>query len=170
MSLLGGYRFQGDVIALKVAYVSGNGVNRSHSVFAGKRDIKMSDSQRPSLVRLGDTDLTLASNAEDIRGHEVVDRDGKDLGTIDALMVDERDRKIRFLHVAAHGSRGDGEKRYLIPVDAVLEIEEGEVHVDETRERILAGPTYDASMASRPDYWEHSYQYYGIAPFWNLNP
>lgn len=130
----------------------------------------MTDSRRPNLVKLGDTDLALADGAEDIRGRDVIDRDGNEIGTVDALMLDDRERQVRFLHVAAGGVRGIGEEPLLIPVDVVTAIHADHVHVDLERERLLEGPRYDPRLVERPDYWEHSYQYFGIAPFWNLNP
>ena len=130
----------------------------------------MTDKQRPDLVRLGDTDLTLAPGAEDIRGRKLLDKDGNEIGTIDALMLDQGEQKIRFLHVSAGGFLGIGDETLLIPVDAVTEIHDDHVHVDQTRDRIVEGPRYDPALVESPDYWEKSYQYYGIAPFWNINP
>lgn len=130
----------------------------------------MTDNPRPELVRLGDTDFTLASRSEDIRGREVLDKDGNEIGTIDALMVDEVEREVRFLHVSAGGFLGIGDATFLIPVDAITQVHDDHVHVDQTRDRIVEGPRYDPALAEHPDYWENSYQYYGIAPFWNLNP
>ena len=130
----------------------------------------MTDKRHPDLVRLGDTDLTLDSGSEDIRGRKLLDRDGDEIGTIDALMLDQGEQKIRFLHVTAGGFLGIGDETFLIPVDAITQIDDDHVHVDQTRDRIVEGPRYDPALAESPDYWEKSYQYYGIAPFWNINP
>jgi sporulation protein YlmC with PRC-barrel domain len=126
----------------------------------------MTDQKHPTLIKLGDTELTVANPAEDIRGHTVVDQSGEDIGTVDGLMIDDAERKVRFLHVAAGGFLGIGEKTFLIPVDAISRIEDDQVRVDQTRERITGGPSYNPDLAKQEDYWENSYGYYGYVPFW----
>lgn len=126
----------------------------------------MTDQKHPTLTKLGDTDLTVADAAEDIRGHTVIDQSGEDIGTVDGLMIDDAERKVRFLHVAAGGFLGIGEKTFLIPVDAISSIEDEQVRVDQTRERIVSGPAYDPDIATQPNSFEDSYGYYGYMPFW----
>lgn len=126
----------------------------------------MSERTQSRPIKLGDTELTVADPAEDIRGHTVVDQAGEEIGTVDGLMIDDDERKVRFLHVAAGGFLGIGEKTFLIPVDAIARIDDDQVRVDQTRDRIVGGPTYDPALAEQPDYWENSYGYYGYAPYW----
>ncbi len=118
------------------------------------------------MTKLGDAELTVADPAEDIRGHTVIDQAGKDIGTVDGLMIDDAERKVRFLQVAAGGFLGIGEKTFLIPVDAISGITDDKVRVDQTRERIVGGPAYDPDLAKQADSFESSYGYYGYAPFW----
>jgi len=73
----------------------------------------------PQLVRLRDTDQTVSSSDEDIRGRMAKDKDGRDLGTIEGLLIDEAERKVRFMEVASGGFLGLGESKSLIPVDAI---------------------------------------------------
>jgi len=126
----------------------------------------MTDRKQPTLIKLGDTDLTVADVAEDLRGHTVVDQQGEDIGHVEGLMIDEDERKVRFLQVTAGGFLGIGEKTFLIPVDAISRIDGDHVHVDRTREHITGGPSYDPGLAEQADYWETSYGYYGYTPFW----
>jgi hypothetical protein len=51
--------------------------------------------------RLGESDRTVASLAEDIGGRKVSDRDGDDLGDVDDLVLAERERRISFVRVSA---------------------------------------------------------------------
>ncbi|MGI8485269.1 MAG: PRC-barrel domain-containing protein, partial [Thermomicrobiales bacterium] len=90
----------------------------------------MSDINKESLVKLGDTDLTVANPAEDIRGRKVVDKNGDDIGDVDALMIDTDEAKVRFIQIGAGGFLGIGEKHFLIPVDAITSINDDTVHVD----------------------------------------
>lgn len=127
----------------------------------------MTDQTQPTLVKLGDTDLIIADPAEDIRGHTVIDRSGEDIGSVDGLLVDDEERKVRFLQVAAGGFLGIGETTFLIPVDAVSSIEDDKVRVDQTRDRIVGGPPYDPELAELPEnYYADTYGYYGYLPFW----
>src|SRR5215208_8048774 len=90
------------------------------------------------LVKLGDSDLTIANPSEDIRGFKVVDQQGEKIGHVDGLMIDSDERKVRFMEVAAGGFLGMGEKTFLVPVDAISRIEDDQVYVSRTREH-LAG-------------------------------
>jgi len=55
------------------------------------------------LVRLSDTELTIANPAEDIRGRAVVDRDGEDIGEVEDLLIDAQEKRVRMLEVASGG-------------------------------------------------------------------
>ena len=97
----------------------------------------MSTMQQPVLVNLDDTDLTIADPSEDICGYKVSARDGDDIGKVEGLMIDGNDRKVRFLEVGAGGFLGIGERKFLIPVDAISRVEDDQVYVDRDRHRCL---------------------------------
>ncbi|MDQ3541744.1 MAG: PRC-barrel domain-containing protein [Chloroflexota bacterium] len=126
----------------------------------------MSDVPSHTMVKLGDTDQTVADPAEDIRGREVVDRNGEDIGKVDALMIDEDEGKVRFLQVKGGGFLGIGDETVLIPVDAITRIDEETVHVDQIRDLVAGGPRYDPDLAEQPTYWENASSYYGYGPYW----
>ncbi len=107
----------------------------------------MTSTNQPTLSKLGDTDFTVADPEEDIRGRKVVDRSGGEIGEVDALLIDDRETKVRFLRVAAGGFLGISERHFLIPVDAVTRIDDDHVHVDQTREHITGAPAYDPDLA-----------------------
>jgi len=119
-----------------------------------------------TLVKLGDTDLKLADPNEDVRGRKVVDRDGDDIGHVDGLLVDQRDNKVRFLQVAAGGFLGIGERKFLIPVDAVTSVLPNEVRIDQTRQHLIGAPAYDPTLVYKQDYYSNLYGYYGYPPYW----
>jgi len=124
----------------------------------------MTDAGPRTLVDLDDTDLTVASPADDIRGMSVVDRHGEDVGDVDGLLIDEGERRVRFLMVGSGGFLGIGKKKRLIPVDAITDIEDT-VHVDTTREHIAGSPDYDPDVVEKPTF-EPYYDYYDYPPFW----
>lgn len=119
------------------------------------------------LVKLGDIDQTIADKDEDIRGRHVVDKDGLKLGKIDALLVDDKERKIRFLEVETGGFLGIGERKSLIPIDAISTITEDEVHIDQTGSTVAAAPAYDPALV-KETVWADTYQYYGYVPYWGV--
>jgi sporulation protein YlmC with PRC-barrel domain len=114
---------------------------------------------------LSDTDLKIAEGNEDVRGRHVIDSNGEDIGTVDDLLIDNAERKVRFLRVGSGGFLGLGKTTSLIPVDAITRIDAKHVHVDTTRERVAESPPYNPQCMEE-SYWDHVYQHYGCAPYW----
>ncbi|MEU0315929.1 PRC-barrel domain-containing protein [Nocardioides sp. NPDC006273] len=125
----------------------------------------MVDNPEAGLVQLKDTDLTLASAKDDVRGSKVVDRNGDEVGDVDGLLIDESERRVRFLQVGSGGFLGIGEKKRLIPVDAVTAVD-NRVHLGTSREHVAGSAEYDPDLVQEPDYYGGLYEYYGYAPFW----
>ena len=119
-----------------------------------------------SLVRLDDTDLTIADPNEDIRGHKVVDQNGEEFGKVDGLLIDTDERKVRFMEVAAGGFLGLGEKTFLLPVDTVTGIDDDTVTIDRSHQYVTGAPAYDPRVTQKDTFWEETYGYYGYTPYW----
>ena len=120
-----------------------------------------------SLHTMKEDHLEFADPAEDIRGHKVLDKDGRHIGKVDGLVVDDDEHKVRFLKVATGGFLGLSQTRFLIPVDAITAIDDLDrlVQVDCSREHVAAGPGYD------PDLLNHVnavLDYYGTSPYWSV--
>ncbi|MCC3765100.1 PRC-barrel domain-containing protein [Glycomyces sp. TRM65418] len=128
----------------------------------------MNDDPTTTLVRLGDSDLTVANEAEDIRGRKVIDKNGDETGSVDGLLIDEPERKVRFLEIGSGGFLGLGKKQVLVPVDAVTRIDDEHVYINRDREEVASGPGYDPELMPEPDrpYYEGVYGYYGFMPYW----
>ncbi|PYI38699.1 PRC-barrel domain-containing protein [Arthrobacter psychrolactophilus] len=118
------------------------------------------------LLKLGDTDETIATPEEDIRNRHVKDRDGEDLGKISNLLVDESERKVRFIEIASGGFLGIGQDKTFIPVEAITSITGDEVRIDQTRERLSNAPAYDPELVRERDTYGSILDYYGYGPFW----
>ena len=127
----------------------------------------MTNEQQHILVDLDDSDLALSDPAEDLRGWLVVDRAGDEVGHVDGLLVDEGERRARFLQVGSGGFLGLGKKTRLIPTSAVVALEGDVVAVDTTRDLVASAPSYDPTLeeAPYPDYSRY-YAYYGLPTFW----
>jgi sporulation protein YlmC with PRC-barrel domain len=124
--------------------------------------------KKGALLKLSDTNLTLGDPEEDVRGRKAIDRDGEDIGTVEDLFVDDEENKVRFLQIGSGGFLGIGERKFLIPVDAITRIDADHVHVDQTREHVAGAPEYDPEVTPEPDYnyYEGVYGYYGYPTYW----
>ena len=128
----------------------------------------MTEEQPPGLVRLDDTDLTLARVEDDVRGMTVVSSDGEEIGKVHGLYVDAAERRVRLLDVEHGGLLGLGAEHRLIPVDAVVEVTDERVVIGRTRPEIASAPGYhpDLKEIEPLDNLDELYGYYGMTPFW----
>ncbi len=116
----------------------------------------------PELIRLRDEAMTVSSSDEDIRGRMVKDSDGQDLGKVDGLLIDAAEKKVRFMEVASGGFLGFGERKSLIPIEAITRITADEVHISHTRAHVAGAPPYDPDLAAEDaDYFFGLYPHYG---------
>lgn len=117
------------------------------------------------LVRLSDTNLTLADGAEDIRGLKVLDMSGEEWGSVNDLFIDEQERKVRFLEVSSGGFLGLGATKFLLPVEAISRIDVDAVHINQSLERVAGAPQYDPTLVEER-YVSDVYSHYGYPPYW----
>lgn len=118
-----------------------------------------------SILRLSDSGLTPASAEQDIRGRKVIDSDGRDVGVVDELMIDDAENKVRFLRVEAGGFLGIGGRKFLVPVDAIQKIDADRVQIGCSCEQLKDAPAYDPDLISEAEILK-LYGYYGMPPFW----
>jgi sporulation protein YlmC with PRC-barrel domain len=123
---------------------------------------------KASLIRLSDTDLILVKRSEDIRARDVLDMAGEELGEVDDLLIDEQERKVRFIEVASGGFLGLGATKFLIPVDAIRRVTEDAVYISQSRERVAGAPRYDPDFVDQR-YISDVYGHYGYPPYWGLD-
>ena len=124
----------------------------------------------PQFTRLRDTDQTISSSDEDIRGRMAQGRDDRDLGTIEGLLIDEGERKVRFMEVGSGGFLGLGESKSLIPVEAITHLEPDAVDIGHTRAHVAGAPICDPELVeTRLDYFFNLYPYYGYRPSFGLS-
>jgi sporulation protein YlmC with PRC-barrel domain len=128
----------------------------------------MSINTNSSLSKLSDTGQTVANADDDIRGRNVKAKDGSDLGTVDDLLIDDQERKVRFLRVEHGGFLGFGDTKSFIPVDAITRITKDDVFIDRSREQVAAAPRYDPDLVSQLGFYGDLYGHYGFVPFWGL--
>jgi sporulation protein YlmC with PRC-barrel domain len=103
------------------------------------------------LIRLGDSDFVPANSEDDLCGKGVLDAQGQRIGKVEDLYIDRQEREVRFLEVGAGGFMGIGEKRFLVPVEAVTKVAEGWVTIEPGRTEKVAGPApFDTKVAPPP--------------------
>jgi sporulation protein YlmC with PRC-barrel domain len=122
------------------------------------------------LIRLGDSDFVPANPEDDLCGKGVLDAQGQRIGKVEDLYIDSDEREVRFLEVGAGGVLGIGEKRFLVPVEAVTKVAEGWVTIEPGRTQRVAGPApFDTKVAPPPAEDRRSDGYaslpYGARPY-----
>ncbi len=125
------------------------------------------DSHTDVLIKLTDASLTVSDPTRDIRDRKVIDQHGEEIGHVSALFIDQEERKVRMLQVAAGGFLGLGERHFLIPVEAISKVTPEQVHISQTRERVVNSPLYDPNLEkiTNREFLEPYYGYYGYAPY-----
>lgn len=119
------------------------------------------------LSKLDDTGQTISGSDADIRGRKIKDKDGKDLGKVDDLLIDDQEQKVRFLIVADGGFLGMGKTKSFIPVDAITTITADEVTINHARSHVAGAPRYDPGLvADVHTYYGSLYDHYGYTPYW----
>jgi len=118
-----------------------------------------------TLVRLADVALELADPADDVRGRKVVDSNGDEVGKVEGLIIDEAERRVRFLEVGSGGFLGLGEQKRLVPVEAMTRVDEDAVHVSPERAHVAGGPAYDPDIELERRDYDDVYGYYAYPPF-----
>ncbi len=123
-----------------------------------------------TLRKLHDSGETVARTADDVRGRKVLDKAGNNVGTVEGLMVDDAQNKVRFLRVEAGGFLGLGATYAMIPVDAISSITNDAVTIDRSGEHIKGAPHYDPALVADTDegYWGGVSNYYGFMPYWGM--
>jgi len=98
----------------------------------------------------------------------MLDSSGEDIGTIDGLMVDDDQNKVRFLRVKSGGFLGLGAHHVMILVELITRVTADGVSIDRSREHLVKAPKYDPALVEDRDerYWGGMYGYYGLMPYW----
>lgn len=125
----------------------------------------MTSNDNSTIYTLGDRGLKIDGSANDVRGREVKDKDGTGVGKVAELLVDERERKIRFMLVEHGGFLGFGDTKTLIPVEAVTKITEDDVFIDQSRDRVASAPGYAPDLIQDRPHHASVYDHYGYPQY-----
>lgn len=112
----------------------------------------MSQTQYKAVIfSIRDSGMKIQDSSKDIRGRDVIDRNGEKLGTIDDLLMDDRESRIRFIQVAHGGFLGIRQEHFILPVNTIMKVEERQVHVDRVRDDIVRESTYAPELVEGMD-------------------
>lgn len=103
----------------------------------------MSKAQKRSIIySLRDSGMKFRDPSKDIRGRDVIGRDGEKLGMVEDLLLDDYESRLRFIQIAHGGFLGIGRDTFILPVNTITKIEERQIHVDRTRDDVLRESQY----------------------------
>ena len=122
---------------------------------------------RIGLVRLSDSDFVTANPEDDLCGKGVYDPHGQRMGSVEDLYVDRQEREVRFLEVGVGGFLGIGERRFLVPVEAVTRVSEDRVTVEPERTEKAEGPAPFDTKVRPPSAHDRRNDDYASLPFGN---
>lgn len=95
-----------------------------------------------------------------------MDRNGGEVGKVGGLIIEEGERRVRFLETGSGGVLGLGETKQLVPAEAITRVDEDVVQIPPERTRVAGGPVCDPDVVPERHYYEDVYRYYDYPPFW----
>ena len=113
------------------------------------------------VAKLSGEAVALKDSSQDLRGRDVYDRNGNQIGSVEDLYVDAEEYYVRFLDVASGGFLGIGEKHFLIPIEAVTDASEDRATIAEDQEKIKGAPDVPLNPVIEPANVQELYDYYG---------
>ncbi len=114
------------------------------------------------LVKLDDFEGELDEQWQDIKGHKVLDKSGGEVGTVADLYVYKDASAVHLLKVS-----GD-QRSFLIPVDAVTNVSEDGVEVEQAGDVLQNSPEFDSEEVPDAETSRAAYEHYGYPDQLNI--
>ena len=99
----------------------------------------------PNLVKMDDFEGELEEHWQDARGLKVLDKNGDEVGTVEDLYIFEDAQAVHLLKVENEGSH------FLIPIDAVTNVHDEGVNVEQDKNVIIESPEHDSEDVPDPE-------------------
>ncbi len=107
------------------------------------------------LVKLDDFEGELEEHWQDARGLKVLDKNGDEIGAVEDLYVYEDASAVHLLKADIDG------RHFLVPVDAVTNVSEDGVEVEQDKGMIVESPEHDSEDPPDPETSRAAYDHYG---------
>jgi sporulation protein YlmC with PRC-barrel domain len=107
--------------------------------------------------------------ADKVKGTDVYNADGEELGTVDDIMIDKISGKAIYAIMSFGGFLGIGEKYHPLPWSTLhYDESKGGYVVNLDRKMLEDAPTYDANdeFEWTPDYGQRVDKYYNAPSYW----
>jgi hypothetical protein len=155
---------------LPVILAAGNGSRTRHGNRLTSRirqgDNPLAETFGLRFVKLSRSDRAIDYVEDDLRGRAVLTIEDDRIGIIDDLLMDTEARRVCFFDVRSDGILGIGERRSLIPLEAMRGFDEQWVFVEHSSDHVSAAPMYNPHVAETIHYLNEVYEHYGYAPRW----
>jgi hypothetical protein len=119
-----------------------------------------------ALRSLSDTDLTVGTSDVDIRGWSVKDTDGRTVGTVEELLIDDLEYKVRFLRVDLAGLIGPGERISCLPIESIVRISDSDVVISQADDQLQDAARYDPELVVKHEFYDEHYGPFGNPSLW----
>lgn len=96
--------------------------------------------------------LPAFADIEELRWKTLIGNDGEKIGTIESIERDEDTDRVEFLQIGRGGFLGFGAERFLVPVTALVRVDEKSVRIDRPMATLEGVPGYDFERVHDPDY------------------
>jgi sporulation protein YlmC with PRC-barrel domain len=108
-----------------------------------------------NLVKLDDFEGELEEHWQDARELKLLDKSGHEIGTVEDVYILEDSSAVHLLKVSVEG------RHLLIPADALLNVTDEGVEVEQDKNTIMESPEYDSEDVPDPETSRAVYAYYG---------
>jgi hypothetical protein len=119
-----------------------------------------------ALRSLSDTDLTVGTSDVDVRGWSVKDTDGRTVGTVEELLIDDLEYKVRFLRVDLAGFIGPGEGISCLPTASIVRISDSDVVISQADDQLQDAARYDPELVVKREFYDEHYGPFGNPSLW----
>lgn len=112
--------------------------------------------EKANLVKLEDFDGEVEEHWQEAGGSTVLDNDGEEIGTVEEIYIWEDPGTAHLIAVSGE------DRSYLIPVHAVTNADEDGVKVEQSKQRVMDSPEFEAGDDVPDDEARHAaFEHYG---------
>lgn len=105
-----------------------------------------------------------------VEGTAVYGSDREKIGSVDRLLIEKREGKVKDVILSVGGFLGIGDEKHSVPWEKLdYDTKLGGYLLDVSEEKLREAPRFKANEPDRPynrDYQSSVYSYWAVAPYW----